>query len=158
LNGLFNEKDYPSPYEIRSKFYFDVHFDPIPEEGDIRVNIQQDELDKLNADLETRKNEAIAQAMKDPYIRLHEAIYHAYERLDNPKAIFRDSLIDNLVDLVKILPSLNITNDPKLDELRQEVSEKLTKYDADTLRQDPLARRETRDSASDILKKMNGVY
>jgi hypothetical protein len=30
LNGLFNPKDYPTPQEIRDKFYFDVHFDPIP--------------------------------------------------------------------------------------------------------------------------------
>ena len=158
LNGLFNPKDYPTPQAIRDKFYFDIHFDPIPEQGDIRVNIQTDELDKLNADLETRKNEAIAQAMKDPYIRLHEAIKHAQEKLSDPKAIFRDSLIDNIIDLVKILPSLNITNDPTLDELRKEASEKLTAYDPDTLRKDKTAREEVRNHASDLLKRMEGLY
>lgn len=158
LNGLFNQKDYPTPQEIRGKFYFDIRFDPIPEAGDIRVNIQQDELDKLNADLETRKNEAIAQAMKDPYIRLHNAIKHAQEKLSDPKAIFRDSLIDNLVDLVKILPSLNITSDPKLDELRKEVSEKLTQNNPETLREDKTARQETAEKASELLKKMEGLY
>jgi len=158
LNGLFNQKDYPTPQEIRNKFYFSIKFDPIPEAGDIRVNIQQDELDKLNSDLETRKNDAIAQAMKDPYIRLHDAIKHAQERLSDPKAIFRDSLIDNIVDLLKILPSLNVTNDPTLDKLREEVSEKLTRYDADTLRESSNCRKETADEADALLKKMEGLY
>lgn len=158
LNGLFNPKDYPTPEAIREKFYFDVHFDPIPEEGDIRVNIQQDELDKLNADLETRKATAIAQAMKDPYIRLHDAIRHAQERLSDPKAIFRDSLIDNIVDLLKILPTLNVTDDPTLEALRKEASERLTKYNPDTLREYQTARTEIADNASDLLRKMKGLY
>jgi len=158
LNGLFNQKDYPTPQKIRSKFYFDTHFDPIPEAGDIRVNIQQDELDKLNADLEARKNEAIAQAMKDPYIRLHDAIKHAQTKLSDPKAIFRDSLIDNLIDLVKILPSLNVTDDPTLDQLRKDVSEKLTQNDPETLRTDMTARKETADQAETLLKRMEGLY
>jgi hypothetical protein len=158
LNGLFNPKDYPTPQEIRTKFYFDVHFDPIAENGDIRVDIQQDTLDQLNADLDKRMNDGIAQAMKDPYIRLHDAIKHAQEKLSDPKAIFRDSLIDNIVDLIKILPSLNVTNDPTLDKLREEASEKLTRYDADTLRESPNCRKETADEAEALLKKMEGLY
>jgi hypothetical protein len=158
LNGLFNPQDYADPNTIREKFYMELTFDPIPEEGDIRVNIQQDELDQLNKDLETRKNNAIAQAMKDLYLRLHDCIKHAQERLSDPKAIFRDSLIDNIIDLVKILPALNVTNDPTLDKLREEVSEKLTKYQPDTLREYPTARQETANNASEILKKMEGLY
>lgn len=158
LNGLFNPKDYPPPAEIRKKFYFDVHFDPIPEAGDIRVNIQQDELDKLNADLDTRQNEGIKKAMKDPYERLHDVIKHAYERLNDPKGIFRDSLIDNLIDLCKILPSLNITGDPTLDALGKETLEKLGKYQPDTLREYPTARQETAEKAGELLKKMEGLY
>lgn len=158
LNGLFNPKDYADPDTIREKFYMDLTFDPIPEQGDIRVNIQADELDELNKALETRKNNAIAQAMKYLYIRLHDCIKHAQERLSDPKAIFRDSLIDNIIDLVKILPALNVTNDPTLDKLRDEVSQKLTAYDPETLRKDKTAREEVSNHANDLLKKMEGLY
>ena len=158
LNGLFNPKDYPPIDELREKFYFEVTFEPIPEMGDIRVNLQQDELDRLNADLDNRNKEFLREAMRDPFVRLSEVIKHAQERLSDPKAIFRDSLIDNIVSLLKILPSLNITQDPTLDSLRKEVSEKLTKYSADTLRDSETARQETAQNANDLLKKMEGLY
>lgn len=68
--------------------------------------------------------------------------------------VFRDTLVGNIRDLVKLMPSLNVTEDPALDQFRREIEDTLMKYTADTLRLSTRARTETAAAANNILQRM----
>ncbi len=80
------------------------------------------------------------------------------ERLAQPDAIFRDTLIGNADEVCDVLQRLNVTNDPDLESMRVRVKKELTRYTPDTLRDVPSHRQQTADRAADILKTMEGFF
>lgn len=160
LNGMFKEADYPPADDIGRRFAFGVSIDPMPNAADFRVDVSQVEADRIRADIQARSDAAIKAAMGDVFSRVCEAVGHMAEKLtatrDGGKAdIFRDSLVENVRDLVRLLPSLNITGDAKLTEVAARMDADLCRYDADALRDDPGARRDTAMAAAAILSDVN---
>ena len=156
LTGLFDAADYPDREKIQSKFSFEVEVDPLPTGADFRVDLQAGEVDRIKADITARLELAQRDAMADCFNRLHDVVRKAAEKLTDKTAIFRDSLITNIQDLVDLLPRLNLTGDPRLETLRQEVADKLLGYEPDHLRKNAFARQETANAANDILAAMAG--
>lgn len=68
---------------------------------------------------------------------------------------FRDSLVEGLAELCSIMPGLNLTNDPKLDELRKQTEKMIEGIDAQTLRDDMTVRARVAKEASDIQSAMS---
>ena len=156
LNGLFNQTDYP--LNIRSKFDFETAISPVPSKSDFRVDVGNEETAKIRADIEIRTKNAAADAHRDLYRRLAETVNHIADRLRDEKAVFRDSLVNNLIKLCELIPRLNINSDPELEKLRKEAEEKLCLCDPQTLRNDKQARKRTARDASAILEAMGGIY
>lgn len=157
LNGMFKQEDYPDPTTVRERFSLDLSYCPVPTSGDFRVEgIDSAEKALIQAQLDERQNAATQQAMAEAYSRLREAVKHMADKLKDPKAIFRDSLVDNLQELVDVLPSLNLTGDPRLEELRQEVDAQLAGCDPKDLRQNEDFRKEVATDAQAIVDKMAG--
>ncbi len=156
LSGLYDPADYPDPATIGRKFAFEVEVDPLPIAADFRVDLQAGEVDRIKAEIAGRLKKAEAEAMRDCFNRVYEVVKHMAGKLADKEAIFRDSLITNIQDLVDLLPRLNLTDDPRLEELRREVEANLLGYEPDTLRKNPFARQETAQAASDILTAMAG--
>ena len=80
------------------------------------------------------------------------------ERLAQPDAIFRDSLVTNARDVVEVLGRLNVTGDPRLEAMRATVAADLTQYDPQELRDAPAIREQTAARASEILSAMQGAF
>jgi hypothetical protein len=82
------------------------------------------------------------------------------EKLADPKAIFRDSMVENAKEICALLPRLNFADDPNLEAMRQQVEASLIKH-PEALRNDPDLRRDTAAEAKAIMDKMsifmNGV-
>ena len=156
LNGLFNPDDYPSIDEVRRKFSFDIHFSPISDASDLRVKLQAHEVDKLRRDIESRQGELQEEAMRSLWKRLYEVIRPLAEKLNDPTGIFRDSLVGNVHDLVTLLPSLNVTQDPELTRMANEVRRKLCGYSPEELRKAEGARGKAARDADEILERMKG--
>lgn len=158
LNGLFNPADYPTITELEKKFSFDVSFTPLPDKADFRVNLQADETNRIKEEIETRLKSSIQNAINDLWERLYNVVKHASDKLNDKEAIFRDSLISNMINLVNLLPRLNLTNDSKLEEMRQEVENKLCQVTPGELREDEGLRKETARTCDDIVEKMSAYY
>ena len=152
LNGMFSPADYPSAKKISKKFSFQWEFSPIPTAQDFRLDLQSEEISKISADLERRLKATEQEAISDLWQRLFDTVSHAAERLGDPEAVFRNSLVENIQDLVNLLPKLNFTDDPTLETMRREVEKKLLKFSADTLREDADARKRTAEEAKELLK------
>lgn len=169
LNGLFNSEDYPPIAKVERKYSFDVTFDPIPDAADFRLDIATDETARIQADLEKRINAQVQAAMADLWERLFKLVDHLSETLKDPGAKFKDSIIDNIVELCAIMPRLNLTQDADLETMRAEALNRLTRFEPEQLRPDnakdtsdrsrrETARKETARAADDILKAMGAFY
>jgi hypothetical protein len=153
LNTLYNEADYPLQDEVASKFDMDMSIMPVPD-GDFRVDVAEEELARITADVERRVVDASQNAMKEAWTRLHDRVQHMAEKLDDPKAVFRDTLVENTREICSVLSRLNFTDDPNLEAMRQEVEQSLTKHHPDALRNDPDLRRDKAAEAKAIMAKM----
>jgi hypothetical protein len=156
LNGMFRESDYPGTAELAGKYAFDVAVLPMPTAEDFRVDLASTEVDAIRAEITARGEQATATAMKDLWTRLHEAVSHMADKLGDGKAIFRDSLVGNLVELCELLPKLNILSDPNLETMRQAVEARLCSAKPDEIRKSPAARAAIAKDAKDVLDKMAG--
>jgi hypothetical protein len=158
LNGLFNDADYPSPEQMPKKFRFETTILPLPETSDFRIQLQSEDMEKIQADTEARFNALHEQAKRDICERISEYVGRMAERLSGEKNIFRDTLVENLQELVALISGLNSIGDPKLEEIRQEIEEKLTKHSPQMLRDHKPARRETAKAAQEIMDKMGAYF
>ena len=153
LGKLYDPKDYPSSDDIRRKFSIDLAVFPVPS-TDFRVAIGSEELSRIQQDVERRVKDAERTAMLDVWQRLFDRVKHMAEKLADPKAIFRDSMVENARELCSLLPRLNFSDDPNLEALRQDVEAKLIKH-PDALRNDPDLRRDTAAEAKKIMDAMS---
>lgn len=152
LGDLYDPADYPLLADVRRKFNMDLAVYPVPR-SDFRVAIGSDELARIQQDVEERVRRAESEAMRDVWKRLFERVQHMADKLADPKAIFRDSMVENAREICALLPRLNFTDDPNLEALRQDVEAKLLKH-PDALRNDPDLRRDTAAEAKKIMDAM----
>lgn len=158
LNGLYRDEDYPAVQDIRSKFALGVEYQPVPARGDIRVDLGADQIAIIETAISDRLQRATAEAMRDAWSRLHEVVTKIAERLSQPDAIFRDTLITNAEEVCDVLQRLNVTDDPDLESMRARVRRELTRFSPETLRDVPTHRQATADRAAEILRSMEGLF
>jgi hypothetical protein len=155
LGSLYNAADYPQRWEVAAKFDMDMAVFPVPS-SDFRVSIGSDELSRIQQDVEQRVKASQQKAMTEVWTRLYDRVKHMAEKLADPKAIFRDSMLENTREICALLPRLNFTDDPDLETMRQQVEATLLKH-PEALRNDPDLRRDTAAEAKKIMDAM-GVF
>jgi len=158
LNGLFNPAEYPSISEINEKFSMRIHVDPFPASEDFRVSLNEGEVARIKDFINERNRRAIEAANRELWQRMYAAVNAIVERLGTPDAIFRDSLIGNVQELVGLLPSLNVTDNKDLNDMCKVVEKKLAGLNPDTLRMDETQRVRAANEAKKILSDMKGKF
>ncbi len=158
LNGLYKLEDYPDVSDIRSKFAVNVSYNSVPMQGDVRVNLADDQIAMIEANIAANKLSAVETAMRDTWSRLHAVVHTVVKRLSEPDPIFRDTLIDNVRECCEVLGRLNVTNDSNLDTMRDDVMRQIASMTPQTLRDSKVARQQTADKAKAILDKMAAFY
>lgn len=158
LNGMYKEEDYPTLSQIQGKFGFYLDFAPLPAKGDFRVDLPADEIRRIEAEVGAKVQGATETAMNDAWKRLFDCCKHVHERLVNPEAIFRDSLITNARELCDVLRRLNVTGDVNLESMRAEIEDYIASQDPDTLRENAVVREDTATLAEDIMARMAMFY
>lgn len=163
LGTMFDQADYPEADDIRKKFYVDVEIKPVPEAGDFRTELSEKTVKAIVADIERRSNERLEAAINDVFQRIATLTSHMVERLrvftpaqgsERAQNIFKDSLVYNIKELADLLPSLNITNDGRIEKLRLQLLDDLTEHSPDLLRADERLRQRTADKAEKIYEKV----
>lgn len=156
LGPMYHEADYPHESQIAAKFKMDMAVFPVPS-NDFRVSIGDEELSRIQLDVERRVQDASASAMKDVWQRLYDRVEHLVERLvkiDDPKARFHDTTIEHLRDLCELLPRLNFADDPNLEAMRHEVEAKLANLNKDAIVGNDTFRHQKIDEVKAIMDKM----
>ena len=73
----------------------------------------------------------------------------------DPTAVFRDTKVTNLHDIVNSIDKLNFMEDPTIDSIKTEIQTKLMGYNVHALRHDPELREQKGTEAQDIVRKMS---
>lgn len=160
LNGMFDPTDYPDAAEIRARFRFKTQIWPMPDAGDFRVELSQGESERIKAEIQAEFDASIQMAMRDVFSRIADVTGKMAESLPaytpgQRTGVFRDSLVENVRELVALLPSLNITGDATLERIGKRMQAELCRYDPDALRDDAAVRKETADAATSILAEIS---
>ena len=164
LGEMFNAKDYPPAELIAPRFGFDFALMPVADSDDFRAAVGEEQAAIIKADIERRTQEAVAKAMRSAWERVAEKVGRMAERLSAYKPatkdnkaenIFRDSLVENVRDLAKLLPSLNITGDPAMSRIAERLQSDLCRFNAGDLRESDAARQMTAQKAAAILEDVN---
>lgn len=156
LGGLYNSDEYPELPVLKSKYSFKVQVTPIPSGNDFRVALNTSEIKAIQTDIEARVKEATQNAIRDLWSRLFEVVNKCVEKFSDPDAIFRESLIGNMAELVELLPKLNITDNADLNKMCSTIRNKLCNLSTEELREDPKYREKAAEEAKNIMDIMSG--
>jgi hypothetical protein len=152
LGDLYNAEEYPSADRLRDKFRFRYVFLPVPEIGDFRIDVNEAHKAELVKQYEQFYENKLSEAMNDAWSRLHECLNKMSTRLaGEEKQIFRDSLVNNAVELCSLLTKLNVANDSKLEEARKKLEGILVGVTPKDLRDDTDLRKDTKAKVDEIL-------
>ena len=154
LGQLFNPSDYPTVDEFKAAYTFETEVSPLPQAADFRVDLNSAEVEHIRKEIEARNTQAQQAATLDLWKRLNTAVNAMSERLNDPKAIFRDTLVDNITEITEIIPNLNLTDDAALDRMAKDAKAKLTGKTPKQLRENINDRKETAKAADDLLATM----
>lgn len=155
MGELFKAEDYPPPSSLREKFYVNLDIDAVTEAQDFRVDMDAATVAQIQQDISATLQQRMQRAMQDVWQRLAETLGHFTEKMSTD-AIFRDSTVKHLDDLIAVLPALNILDDPQLEMMRQEIEGTLTGFRPADLRKDPALRKSVGDDAKAIMARMSG--
>ena len=159
LGTLFDRNEYPDENSLKRKFKFTYSFFPVPTAGDFRIDINEEAKAEIMANCNSAYQDRLNNAMREAWSRLHECLSRMSERLtdnaDGSRKIFRDSLVENGVELVSMLKHLNITQDPKLEQARRDLQSAIGAHDLDSLRDNSVAREVVKAKVDSILSKFD---
>ena len=159
LGTLFDRNEYPDENSLKKKFKFTYSFFPVPTSGSFLPDLMDEAKREVQESCDRAHDERLNNAMREAWGRLHECLTRMSERLtdnaDGSRKIFRDSLVENGVELVSMLKHLNITQDPQLEQARRDLQSAIGVHDLDSLRDNSNAREAVKMKVDTILSKFN---
>ena len=156
MGELFNVNDYPHVSDIRRRFYATLEIDAVTEASDFRVGLDADQIEKIQTRIEKSINDRLAKAMGDVWTRLGTTLEHFALTMAQGDKVFRDSTVDNLTEIIELLPALNIMNDANLTAIYNDVKGTLIGLSPKDLRKNPAVRSAAADEAQRIVDEMQG--
>ena len=166
LGGLFRIDDYPSKDQLHGKFAIRYRITPVPDADHFMAKLASHDTERVKRDIERHVEEKLHDAVGDLYRRLGQAVERVSERLqtgdDGKPLVFRNSMIENIRELVDVVPRLNIFGDERLAILCQQVKDRIASADPDTLRPsptfNPAVRSQVKRDADAIMQQFAGYF
>lgn len=156
LGHAYNDADYGNLQEVLDGCYVNVDFRPVPSAKDIT----HPTLGFIKQAVEAESVLAYDKAILDLWARLLDQVKAAKEnlaKLTPQDGRFRTEWLENLKELLPVLMGLNISKDPKFDELADQAGQ-LLRYDSNTLKQQTDKRAKLAEEAERLHRKLAGIY
>lgn len=153
LGDLFDSADYPARQDIARRFSFYWTVDPVPTGDHMVIDVADSVARHLQDRVDAQTHDALQPAMQDVWQRLHAVVERMATTLQDPAAIFRDTLVGNVRDLLGIIPD-DLQIDPDLQEVVDDVKTMIDGLTPDELRSCQRQRSQTADEAAAIMRRM----
>ena len=159
--NLANANDYPDVDELRAKFGIEIRYMPVPTTGDFRVGISDDDKASLQQQLDdagVNANKHVIKSMIEP---MERAIAKLSVPIGNDGSVFRDTLVDNLVEVTERMNKINLSDDKtiqgSIDGLRDLISTYASEQGKDLLRSSQTSREKAVNDIDSLCKQMSGL-
>ena len=159
--NLANANDYPDVDELRAKFGIEIRYMPVPTTGDFRVGISDDDKASLQQQLDdagVNANKHVIKSMIEP---MERAIAKLSVPIGNDGSVFRDTLVDNLVEVTERMNKINLSDDAviqgSIDGLRDLISTYASEQGKDLLRSSQTSREKAVNDIDSLCKQMSGL-
>ena len=142
LKSLKDGKNMPSVDELRNRFGVTHDIFPMPSTEDFRLQgVSEGDTEKIKEQME----ESLKLAFDETLTYVWQSLLNLLEKVDKvmsePNKKFKDSLIKNLEKFIDDLPSLNIVDDPGLEETRKKIIKQFMGIDPQDLRESDVLRK-----------------
>lgn len=160
LSKAYRASDFPTIGQIRDYFEYDNKFLPIPAVHDWRLEgINTDEADVLRQQAEEQVRIMYHDATKEVFERakviLENIANQAKEFGTGPNGSpLRDATIENLKEMAELVCTMNVANDPLLDEVGRDMVKEFADIIPAELRRSDELRHNVATAASRILSKI----
>lgn len=153
LGDLYDETKFPSAESLLDKFYMNVQFKPLPETGDCRLDIPNEARSLLEEHYANAYQDKLQGAMNDMWQRLHTALTCFTTRMNDGKT-FNNTLVTNILDLVDLLSTCNVTGDSQMEAMRQRLESTLRGITPEALRSDEYMRADAGRKVDELIKSI----
>ena len=166
LGEAYAEGDFPSQAKLRDRFGVKLTYLPVPSSDDFRVELAAEEIATVRRNAEDALRDTVNDAVRTLLDRLREPVAHMATRLrlfrrrsdGRAQHPFRDTLVENVRQIVRLAPMLNLMDDPRIAAICADIELHLTAYDPDELRNSSRLRESVANQADDILRRMQGAF
>ena len=165
LGDLFVHDDYPTPASVASKFRFEIDYEFLKEDSeDHRIQVSNEGLETIKANSRDFYERRYNSAMNDIWKRTHKALTNMSQKLATEgedvrlnkqgSQVFRDSMVENVLDMVDMLSACNVGNDSQMEAMRLQLDESLHGVTADGLRTSASLRAETKTAVDEAIANL----
>jgi hypothetical protein len=158
MGSAYKADDYPSYGAMADKFKWSLEMFPVPTTGHFPTDIANEQLkdikEEMLAKFQADDDARIQRAMGDVYGRVSKIMTRLSGQLEPDKKVY-NSLIEGARELCDNIKSMNLTGDPQLEGIRQELEKAMLGVDAVDLRSDDMYRKDVKTKVDDILGKFN---
>ena len=159
--NLADPSDYPNVDELRAKFGVDVRYMPVPTTGDFRVGISDEDKASPQQQLDDAETSATTHVLNSMITPMKRAIEKLSVPIGSNGSVFRDTLIDNIVDVAERMNKVNLSDDPaiqnKIDDLRSLVGQYANPMGKDMLRSSQTVREKAVNQIDSLVSQMAGL-
>lgn len=154
LGAMFREDEYPSVARLREKFSIKRDILPIPTGADFRVSLNEAEQERIAREIDEANKRTMAAGIRELWQRLYKVVRHMADQFGDPDRKLYATTIENLKDLVDLLPMLNLAADPDLTALTERARVELCQYTTEDLRRSPATRKAVAAQAAGIAQRI----
>jgi hypothetical protein len=153
LGAMFKWSDYPSIEEIRNRFGLRLNVFPVPESGDYRVDIANEQKEAIKSKFAEFYENKLREIATDVYTQVATSVDHMVDTLtrytqkkrDGELTKLNSSLIDNMLHLLTTMRGFNVTNDPEIERIRMDMEDAVRGLTIDQLKVSEVTRLQTID-------------
>lgn len=162
---LCSKFTYPTKGELKSLCGVTIEINPLPEAGDLVLDIESQEAQTLLMEERNRLTNLATDraqgAMQDLWGRFEKILVNAERNLSLGIGVsgrYREEWHDNLTQFAMIADKMNFTKDPKLTELVEEAERDLLVVPSEEYKDSDSSREEGMAKVEEILRKMKGIF
>lgn len=144
LGGLFNHDDYPPVDVLRNKFGWTLSMQPLPESGDFRLDIPNEQQEVIKQQYDSFYRGAIDSAMDDIWVRLRKNLETIARQLAPKDELdskgnqkynkLYDSVFDTSLELIRMMRDFNLTGDTQMTAIADQLENALYSVNTDALK------------------------
>lgn len=137
LGTLFKDEDFPTPDRLRYSYAVEFRVKALIDPKDVRVQgLSEEEVDGIRKQMTEQYEASLNTAVGDIVTQLKSIVREIKERAGNKKqdGLRYGAIQKTAVRICEALKGLNLTDDPKLNELIDGVHRKVSAIDGDEIR------------------------